>query len=229
MNKEYICSNDKVEVKDEYGKIRVTNYCDNIEKILIKENIIEQIDVEIKKLLNEKKHNKNISYKLLKKCLITLLLIPTILIILPLIFGITSLSSLPIFGSVLTIIIPAYLGLFLIYDYNKTNKVNKMIEVKLKYLENRKTNKIKNLQKLNKKKTSHNKVINVPVSKRVDDTQELKKLRKDLLFYSSRNFYKEKHLEYSNQNSLNNVYEESIVFSKEELENNYKINILKRL
>ena len=127
MNKEYIYIDDKVEVKDEFGKTKVIDYRDNIEEILIKENIIEQIELEKKKLLNEKKHNKNISFKLLKKCIITLLSIPIVLIVLPLIIGVTSLSSLPILGSVLAVIIPIYLSLFLIYILVKSDIIKKLI------------------------------------------------------------------------------------------------------
>lgn len=220
MNKEYIYIDDKVEVKDEFGKIKKVDYSDNIEEILIKENIIEQIELEQKRLLNKKKHNKNISFKTLKKCIITLLSIPILLIVLPLIIGVTSLSSLPILGSILAVIIPIYLSLFLIYDYNKLNEVNEKIDTGLNYLEVRKKHEIVTLENLKQNKKYNNKVITVSVSKRVDDIDELKKLREDLLLCYNHRFY---------QNDLNSSYEETMDFNTEKFENSHRMNFFKRL
>lgn len=191
MNKKYICINDKVEVKNEFNEIKTIDYSDNIEEILIKENVIEQIEIEYKRLLNEKKHNKNISFKSLKRCIITLIIIPVVLIILPLVLGVINISNFSIFSCLLGISIPSFLGSFLIYEYNKINRENNGIDTSLIYLESKLNEERKNLQKLKQNKS--NKIINVPVSRRVDDIEQLKRLRNNLLIYYNYGFYQNKH------------------------------------
>jgi len=203
MNKEYIYIDDKIEVKDEFGKTKKVDYSDNIEEILIKENIIEQIELEQKKLLNEKKHNKNINFKLLKKSIFTLLSIPMVLIVLPLITGITELVALPIIGCILATIIPVYLSLFLIYEYNKTNKINKGIDFGLNYLENELNQEKEKLEKLKKNKRKQDEIIKVSVSKRVDDIKELKRLKETLLIYYNCGYNQDKYTKYLNRGKLN--------------------------
>ena len=231
MNKEYIYIDDKVEVKDEFDKTKKVDYSDNIEEILIKENIIEQIELEQKKLLNEKKHNKNINFKLLKKAIFTLLSIPIVLIVLPLITGIMELIALPIIGCILATIIPVYLSLFLIYEYNKTNKINKGINSRLNYLENELKKEKENFEKLKQNKSKQDAFVKVPVSKRVDDIKELKRLKEKLLIYYNCGYNQDKYTRYLNQGKLNDrlnktFNEEQINIIEDFLLNSSKIKIL---
>lgn len=53
MNKEYFCVNNNVIVSDENGNQRVTEYYDNLDKVLIQENLIEEIEKRIIKLTSE--------------------------------------------------------------------------------------------------------------------------------------------------------------------------------
>ena len=61
MNIEYKVIKDKVVVKDENGNSRLAQNCDNIEKILIQENIIEYLNEELKKCLENHDMDKEIT------------------------------------------------------------------------------------------------------------------------------------------------------------------------
>lgn len=58
MNKEYIYNGGNVTVIDENGIARPIEYCDNLAKILIQENLIEDIENRISKLELNLKNNK---------------------------------------------------------------------------------------------------------------------------------------------------------------------------
>lgn len=61
MNKDYIYINENAIVTDDNGNQRVTEYYDNLDKVLVQENIIEEIEKRIVKLTseaNEYKHRK---------------------------------------------------------------------------------------------------------------------------------------------------------------------------
>ena len=72
MNKEYTYFDDKVIVSDEFGNQRQIEYCDNVDKILFHENVIETMEQKIEEL--EKKNQK---YKKIKSnklfCIVPLL------------------------------------------------------------------------------------------------------------------------------------------------------------
>lgn len=202
MNKEYIYKDGKIEVIDELGKTKHVDYNDSIGDILIKENLIEQMELEYKKLIKKRKHNNNISFKLLTKSIFCLLIIPVVLILLPLIIGVIELSSLPIIGSICATGIPAFLILFLIYEYNKTNNVNKGIENQIIFLESKLNIERENLTKLKEEKNKVDKIVLVPFSKRVDDIQELKRLREQLIAYYNFGYYQQRYQKYFEKGNL---------------------------
>ena len=229
MNKTYIYIDDLVEVKNEFNETKILNYSDNIEEILITENVIEQIELEQIKLLNEKNHNENISYKLLKKCIFTLLSIPIVLIVLPFITGIIKLNTLPITACLLAITISTSLSVFLIYKYNKTNKINVGIDYGLNYLENNLNNEKQKLVQLKQNINKQDNIINTSVSKIVDDIEELKRLKETLLLYYDCGYHQDKYLKYLKQGELKDKLlkyynEEQIKMAEECLKN--KANIL---
>ena len=49
MNKDYIYINENAIVTDDNGNQRVTEYYDNLDKVLVQENIIEEIEKRIVK------------------------------------------------------------------------------------------------------------------------------------------------------------------------------------
>ena len=200
MNKEYIYIDGKVEVTDEFGVTKNIDYSDNIDEILVKENLIEQMELEHRKLKKEKKHNKNISFKLLSKSIFILFMIPIFLIALPILLGITELAALPLLGCICAVVIPSFLSFFLIHDYHKTNKINTGIDAGLNYLENELNTERENLKKLKENKKEE--IINVSVSKRVDDIKELKKLKKMLMIYYHCGYHQNKYQKYLEQGKL---------------------------
>lgn len=227
MNKEYIYKDGKIVVIDELGKLKNIDYSDNFNEILIKENLIEQMELEHEKLIKEKKHNKNISFKLLTKSVFCLLTIPVVLILLPLITGVVEFVSLPIIGCIGATGIPVFLTIFLIYEYNKTDNINKGIENQIKFLESKLNIERENLTKLKREKTKEDKIILVPVSKRVDDIQELKRLREQLIVYYNCGYYQARYQKYfkkrnSRKKLLKYYNEEQIKLAEEYLSNQNK-------
>ena len=55
MNKGYICVDDKVIISDDNGKQTENDYCDNLNEILVKGNVVEKIESEISSLEKQKK------------------------------------------------------------------------------------------------------------------------------------------------------------------------------
>jgi len=132
MNKEYICKDDKVLIIDENGKQKITDYSDNIEKILLQENEIEVIEENIKNL------EKDIS-KFKKKSKIKIFLPYIILFIITLAYSLIlgnlisptintirfgEISSTLFFAPVTTTVLGIILGFFSLMDYidEKSNK-----------------------------------------------------------------------------------------------------------
>lgn len=215
MNKDYIYIDGSIEVTNEFGDKRKIEYSDNLEEILVKENLIEKMELELKNITYEKKHNKNISFKLLTKSLCTLLNIPLILIILPLIFGVINLNMIPLSVSLSVILIPAYLGFFLIYEYNKINKTNKGYENQISFLEEQIRLEYEKLNGLKKSKTSKQ-VDEIPVSKRVNDIKELKRLKELLIVYYNCGYYDYRYRKYLKQGKLRKRL--SKVYSDEQID-----------
>lgn len=184
MNIRYIYDNGKIKVYNENENIKEIVYCDNIDDILIKENVIEQMELEYQRL-NEKlsKCSFNIGFKRLTKSIFVLASIPIVLIVLPLLFGFINLSEVPLLGYIGAIGIPSTLSLFLTYQYNKNKKTKNAIQSQIKFLKRNLSLETKKLNKLKKQKTKDDEVIQVSASKRVDDICELKRLRNLLLLF----------------------------------------------
>lgn len=199
MNIRYIYDNGKIKVYNENGDIKTLDYRDNIDQILITENIIEQMELEYQRLTEKLfKYSFNISFKRLSKSIFVLASIPIILIVLPLIFGVITISSVPLLGYISAIGIPAILSLFLTYQYNKNKNTKNAIEAQIGFLKQNLISQLQKLNKLKKDKSKENEVIQVSVSKRVDDIYELKRLRNLLLLFYNYGYYfcqYQKHME----------------------------------
>lgn len=190
MNIRYIYDNEKIKVYNENGNIRELDYCDNIDQILITENIIEQMELEYQRLTEKlSKCSFNISFQKLSKSIFVLSSIPIILIVLPLIFGPRNISSVPLLGYIGAIGIPTILSLFLTYKYSKNKNTKNAIEAQITFLKKNLSSETQKLNKLKKNKTKENEVIQVSISKRVDDICELKRLRNLLLLFYNYGYY----------------------------------------
>ena len=171
------------------------------------------MELEYEKLKNSKsKCIGNISFKLLKKAIFSLLSIPIILVLIPLILGTIKLSALPIIGCISAITIPTILATFLIYQYNKIKNTKNGIENQILFLDQTLENERKKLEKLKAVKSKENEVTVVSVSKRVDD---LKKLKKLLLLFYNYGYHQRKYQKYLEQGNIRTKLEKA--YSEEEL------------
>ena len=225
MNIRYIYDNGNIKVYDENGYIRELDYCDNIDEILIKENIIEQMELEYQKLNeNLSEYRGNISFKRLSKSIFVLSLIPIMLIVLPFTFGILNISKVPLLGYIGAIGIPSVLSLFLTYQYNKNKNTKNAIEAQINFLKQNLSTEKQKLNKLQKSKTKENEVIQVSVSKRVDDIGELRRLRNLLFLFYNYGYYCRKYQKHMENETfftkLNNQYSEEEIIIFEETVNN---------
>ena len=213
MNKEYICEGSYAVVTDEFGDKKQMEYSENIEEILVQENLIEQMEIELRTIIYARRHNNNISFKLLTKSLIVLLAIPLILVIFPLILGFINLNMISLIELLSGILIPGYLGFFLIYEYNNTNKTNKGYENQIEFLKKQIS---LEQEKLNELKQNKAKKQKVAVSKRVNDIEELKKLKELLLVYYNCGYYSDRYSKYLERGKLRTKL--SKTFSEEQID-----------
>ena len=180
MNLRYIYDDDYVLIIDDSKEVRKLEYTDNLDEILIKENLIEQIKNELNNLKNQ--NNKPIiSFKLLIKCITILFSIPLFLIILPLIFNVVTFNAILLINYILVFSIPTIISIFLIYNYDQDkNRINIINNQKL-FLEEKLKSETKELIILNKtntKKINKNKKDTINI---VDDIRVLQELKEQLL------------------------------------------------
>lgn len=225
MNIRYIYDNGKIKVCNENGDIKTLDYRDNIDQVLITENIIEQMELEYQKLTEKlSKYSFNISFKKLTKSIFVLSSIPIILIVFPLIFGFINLTEVPLLGYIGAIGMPSVLSLFLTYQYNKNKNTKNAIEAQINFLKQNLSSESQKLNKLKKEKTKENEVIQVYVSKRVDDICELKRLRNLLLMFYNYGYYFDKYQKHMEKGrlftKLNKQYSEEEISIFEENINN---------
>jgi len=232
MNKEYVYTfGGKVTIIDENGQQKKVEYYDNIDKVLIKENVIEKIEKQINELENKsKQYEKSKSNKLF--CIIPLLggIITSLigpLLAVSMITG-QSLTSLALSSaysshilSVTTMVFP--FGLFIgatmsIAEYSQYRtglKEAKGINSELDYLRAQITKEKAELITLENNKSNNNKDKQARIV-RINDAEELKKIKKDLAQYHELGSNIDKYYRYNMQGKLDN-----------KLPNNIDINLAK--
>ena len=216
MNKGYTQIGDKVIISDENGVHTQSEYYDNLDKVLVQENIIEEMENRIQELKKESEE-----YPVIKKKHIPIFLYTSIAAMLagPLfMWALTGtnpyLESVDtIFGqvnyafdlTVLGCIACLPLGsLFNIIDYsNYKDKVKKGngINSELEFLKLQIEREKETLVSLQKNKTRVNKNAEY-ISKQVDDKQQLEALRSYLELYYDLGSNKEKYYRYYQQGKL---------------------------
>ena len=216
MNKEYIYLDGKIIVSDENENKSLREYSDNLEEILIQENIIETMENRIQELENMTNINK-INKRYIPLTLPILLLSIYILLpaIFPLFFGnnVSNVLIDSIFGSVTFInfvkislsiaCIPlGTIGELANYKAHKNNIKDETGNVsELEYLKKQIIEEKEHLSKLkqDKSKINENKKFR---SVRVNDIEELKKLKSYLELYYDLGYNDEKYYNYYKQGKL---------------------------
>ena len=240
MNKGYAYMDGKAIICDEFGNQTQSEYYDNLEKVLVKENLIEEMENRIFELMAKKERlSINARKKIIPTCLyctIAAILATPVLYWCasgtnPYLYNVES-----IFGSInhallLTSVFAAYLlpipslEALVYYVQHKANKrnlegVDSELEILKSLLENEKTA----LANLKEEKTINIKDIDFK-SVKIDDKEQLKILRDYLELYYDLGSNKEKYYHYYQQGKLDKklqkYYNEAgIELAKEYLEVN---------
>lgn len=245
MNKEYVYTDGKVTIIDEKGEKRQIEYSDNIDEVLIKENVIEQMEKQINELENKsKQYEKSKSNKLF--CLVPLLGTIIASLIGPLLTvsmltgrSLTSLILDSVYSSYIlsltTMVFP--FGLFIgttlsiagYIQYRNGQKEAQGINSELDYLKVQLEKEKKALIVLENDKSNNNQNRETRIVK-VNDIEELKKIRKDLAKYYELGYNVNKYNRYNKQGKLANILPNDIDINlaKEYLEEKGRVLVKKK-
>lgn len=201
MNKEYIYLDGKVIVEDEKGNKKLTDYQDNIHKILVQENLIETMENRIKKLEKELENNKenNKPYIPYLVPAVILALIAAKIIIDPLLGNDTVIMVDTIFGTMnnttlvigivgtLTLPLATIMEIFS-YQRDKHHKKSRRADVaEYEYLQKQVETEREILEKLKKNKERNNESSGFK-SFNVSDKGQLEALKSWLILYRNLGF-----------------------------------------
>jgi len=249
MNKNCIYMDDKVIITDENGNYTVSEYYDNLDKVLVQENVIEEMEKRIQKLTKESKKNPFLEKKYIPIYLYPAIIAP--LVAPPLaIYSITGNNPYlcyidTVFGSVNEVLFHSLLvfvlafpfcsGLTLLdyfHNYKPNIKKAQGINSELKFLENQIEKEKEILFSLQEVKTK-DKDISKLKSTEVDDIQQLEELKSRLMLYNNLGSNRKKYLRYYKQGKLEqkmqkHYSETDIKLAKEFLEEKGPVLVRKR-
>lgn len=224
MNKNYVYKDGKVVIIDENGNQKEVDYYDNLNEVLVKENIIETIEQEIKQLEYEISSSKDLS-KFVKWLNILFPFFATTIIATILIW-LFSASMGP--NSLFTVLsCYGYLSgsgaIFSLCEYIKEKKLvreQKGKETQLEYLEKDLEDLKEEIKQLKLDKTNSKKLEEFSISK-VDSKEELKGLREYLTFYYNLGYNEQKYFKYYQQGKVYDKLNRSITDLGIEFINNH--------
>ena len=245
MNEWYTYIDGKVIISDEKGNHTQSEYYDNLDKVLVQQNIIEEMENKIKELTQEREKYKIKHFPYLS------LTIGTVVVATPLLlWSLTGtnpylLDFETVYGSFnlvsfLTAINGAWalpIGSSLsLYDYsNYKNKIKKVngINSELEFLKLQVEREKETLISLQSNKTRNNEKIECK-SVQVDDLQQLKMLKKHLELYYDLGYNEDRYRRYyQHQNldkKLERLYSESeIVLAKEYFKEKENVLVKKKI
>lgn len=189
MNKEYFCVNNNVIVSDENGNQRVTEYYDNLNKVLIQENLIEEIEKRIIKLTSEaNKYKHRIYLPILPfglvflgilNCFIYDLIFPESVINYPYNFlgiSISPKNAVLLYTTFVCLLIGGLSDINQFYYFKKDKKKGNGIAQELEYLKKKLEEEKQILSKLKEDKSKYYTEMEY-VPRKVDDIKQLKALR----------------------------------------------------
>ncbi len=202
MNKGYLCTSDTTIIADEKGEQFITEYCDNIDEILVQENVIEKIEKDLQDLekkkkitLDRSKFGKKLALLLTLLCVVAPPILELMMGINPIeaagtnIFGYESNMWLTVSLIGLTFAIP--IDGSLLYSSSRAKKEHKGFNSAIIGLQNQLTKEKIKLNELNKSKT-YNKTKTLYKSTLVDDSKELKRIDSQSELYHDLETYKSK-------------------------------------
>lgn len=230
MNKDYVYVDGKVIVRDEKDNYIEKEYYDNLDKVLVKENLIEIIEEQIEKLtikdeMSKKNKNKYIPLHMYNALLVTFGLPPLLIwystgtnpymhTIDTFLGTFNEVVFFNIISGILSLPIASSLT-FVDYSNFKDIKCEKeAIKTELKYLKLRLEKEKENLDSLQKDKTKIKDNFKFRTIK-VDDKNELDKLNKYINLYYELGYNKEKYYNYFINGKLDKKMQKK--YSEEEI------------
>lgn len=219
MNKGYVYIDGKAIISDENGNHTQTEYYDNLDKVLIQENVIEEIENKIKKLSKEKERYPDTKKKFKPTCLY--FMIGGIVIIPPLIIRLLtgqnpySMNFETTLGNINSVLLltttSAIIGLpvssiitFFDYDKFKENKKKSNgIRSELEYLKRQLEKEKQTLSILEEEKTNNNSNTNL-IAVKIDDKEKLDELNKKLDLYYNLGFNLKRYYKYYQKGKFDN-------------------------
>ena len=252
MNKEYICVNNQVVISDEEGKLKTVPYDNNVEKKLITENLIEDIEEQIQELEETKLSRKNYWKHPLTKILSTSIILPSgfllTYLMCTLIFGIEPEIVDSVFGKMPDLIlrfitvliawepIAIPISIYTAFKYKSSKKRDSLVDEQIHFLEKKLLKEKSDLEKLeNSKEKETPQNIQLPIqNSNTISKSELLKFKKELELYTTCVCNEKKLLKYQQNNTLDSKlrpsYTESeINFIKEYLEEKKESQVVKKI
>lgn len=247
MNKKYIYCNGKAKIIKDNNESVIMNYYDNLDKVLIKENLLEIMEKKLKTL--ESKDKKNKANKTIEKMNKNKWLLSTSVIFIPIIWiylylilkmglsiaGINKIISISSF--VLRFITPVILAgssfIFILntiaIKLNKKHMKGELAEIGFLKLNIEKTKQEINELKMDKTSTQSNKINDLVI---VRDEFDLREFKDKLDLYYDLGCNEEKYSQYLKDgvidNKLNNYSKDELIVIKEYLKSKQK-RLIKKL
>lgn len=221
MNKEYAYKDGKALIVDDKNNQKEIVYYDNLDKVLVKENLIEEMEKEIESLEEEitnfPKQSKSLSDFL---TLLPLILTTLGSIILFYFFSkapdLSQIINTTLFGPInagticglitspLFITLGALVSTFFYKDSKRLEQYQNGKKVELEYLKKKIFEEKEKKNKLTLDKTNTRNIDDFSITK-VDSIQELKRLKELLNFYYKLGYNEEKGLKYYQKGNLDKV------------------------
>lgn len=247
MNKEYKYVNDKAIVSDEEGNQKVVEYYDNLNEVLRRENLLEEIESKITKLEEEKaqfrESEKYIPIVFPMVLLATFILVPILFKILgiggelkmPIDTILGTMNKYTFFTGIISLVslpLGALCELSFYNNYRSIKKEERAIDAEIDYLRKVLVSQKEFLEQLKKDKTKEKECENFKTII-VDDMDLLINLREHLGLYYKINYDIDKYYKYYQQGNLsdklsNSYNENGIEMAKEILEEKGPVLVKKR-
>lgn len=209
MNKGYTYINSKVIISDENGDYTQSEYYDNLDKVLVKENVIEAMEGRTQELLKENEECLEIKKRYMKfiRYWLRFSLISTFVF-----FGcLSALFGIDIELVALSCSIPLILCGGILYqayrEYQKNANKKNGINSELEFLKSQIGKEKEALKELKKDKTRKNEIAEYSNVK-VDDKKQLKALRNYLDLYYNLGYDIKKYFRYYKQGKLDKELQE---------------------
>lgn len=241
MNIEYVKKDSEALIIDETNNDKIIKYYDNLDKVLAKENLVENMEEREKSLNLEITHFK----QFLRKSIKSTITIQLMFMLAPLIiFPVANCFDISSYVNLLNAIIDGFIAgalflpgmtiggaiinLLIIYDNNNTKKEISAREAELRYLSKEIIKNKEEIEELKKDLTNTDTSTEIKIVK-VEDRELLKELRDKIKFYYNVGYKQKKYNRYYKNGELEkNVPKEELETVKEILEEKGPILVKKQ-